>query len=226
MRLAHHTNLDGIRQTGEAGLAGEKVYVDANNNGQLDRGEAWTTTRADGVPKVRGEFEYGSRAVVVASGGIGGNHDLVRQNWPKRLGEHVAHRVAYQWDRAGGEQRILDVELTTAHELSDEEFGRILGRIDDAVQAQMLRRPAHRTAPLALDVHQTDPVRLQPAQDLLRLLGGGGRRQGGPGRDRQRLPEAQQEDHAEEHEEAVGNQQQQAAHAEADGEHRREAHAG
>jgi F-type H+-transporting ATPase subunit delta len=28
------------------------------------------------------------------------------------------------------EQRILDVELTTAHELTDEEFGRILGRIE------------------------------------------------------------------------------------------------
>jgi F-type H+-transporting ATPase subunit delta len=30
------------------------------------------------------------------------------------------------------EQRVLDVELTTAHELSDEEFGRILGRIEQA----------------------------------------------------------------------------------------------
>jgi len=30
------------------------------------------------------------------------------------------------------EQRILDVELTTATELSDEEFGRILGRIEEA----------------------------------------------------------------------------------------------
>ena len=30
------------------------------------------------------------------------------------------------------EDRILDVELTTAHELSDEEFGRILGRIEQA----------------------------------------------------------------------------------------------
>jgi F-type H+-transporting ATPase subunit delta len=30
------------------------------------------------------------------------------------------------------EERILDVELTTAHELSDEEFGRILGRIETA----------------------------------------------------------------------------------------------
>jgi F-type H+-transporting ATPase subunit delta len=30
------------------------------------------------------------------------------------------------------EQRVLDVELTTAKELSDEEFGRILGRIEEA----------------------------------------------------------------------------------------------
>jgi F-type H+-transporting ATPase subunit delta len=30
------------------------------------------------------------------------------------------------------EQRILDVELTTAHELTDEEFGRILARIETA----------------------------------------------------------------------------------------------
>jgi F-type H+-transporting ATPase subunit delta len=30
------------------------------------------------------------------------------------------------------QERILDVELTTAHELSDEEFGRILGRIEQA----------------------------------------------------------------------------------------------
>jgi F-type H+-transporting ATPase subunit delta len=30
------------------------------------------------------------------------------------------------------EQRILDVELTTATELSDDEFGRILGRIESA----------------------------------------------------------------------------------------------
>jgi F-type H+-transporting ATPase subunit delta len=30
------------------------------------------------------------------------------------------------------EERILDVELTTAHELSEAEFGRILGRIEEA----------------------------------------------------------------------------------------------
>jgi predicted oxidoreductase len=33
-----------------------------------------------------GEFELRAPAVVVASGGIGGNHDLVRSAWPARLG--------------------------------------------------------------------------------------------------------------------------------------------
>jgi hypothetical protein len=42
-----------------------------------------------GVPSSRtsvGEFEFRAQAVIVASGGIGGNHDLVRANWPKRMG--------------------------------------------------------------------------------------------------------------------------------------------
>ncbi len=43
------------------------------------RGEASSRTAAGG-------FEIAAQAVVVTSGGIGGNHDLVRQNWPARLG--------------------------------------------------------------------------------------------------------------------------------------------
>src|SRR5512144_3004889 len=33
-----------------------------------------------------GEFELRGQAVIVTSGGIGGNHDLVRKSWPARLG--------------------------------------------------------------------------------------------------------------------------------------------
>ena len=34
-----------------------------------------------------GDFEYAAQAVIVTSGGIGANLDLVRQNWPvDRLG--------------------------------------------------------------------------------------------------------------------------------------------
>ncbi|GAA2647015.1 FAD-binding dehydrogenase [Streptomyces vastus] len=35
---------------------------------------------------VAGAFELRAQAVIVTSGGIGGNHDLVRENWPERLG--------------------------------------------------------------------------------------------------------------------------------------------
>ncbi|WP_089405042.1 FAD-binding dehydrogenase [Geodermatophilus saharensis] len=43
------------------------------------RGEASSRTAV-------GEFEIAAQAVVVTSGGIGGNHELVRRNWPARLG--------------------------------------------------------------------------------------------------------------------------------------------
>ncbi|MEU3739390.1 FAD-binding dehydrogenase [Streptomyces sp. NPDC032198] len=36
--------------------------------------------------EVAGSFEFRAQAVIVTSGGIGGNHDLVRANWPERLG--------------------------------------------------------------------------------------------------------------------------------------------
>jgi len=35
---------------------------------------------------VVGDFEFRASAVIVASGGIGGNFELVRKNWPNRLG--------------------------------------------------------------------------------------------------------------------------------------------
>ena len=47
------------------------------------------TDAARGVASSRniiGDFEFRAQSVIVASGGIGGNHDLVRQNWPKRMG--------------------------------------------------------------------------------------------------------------------------------------------
>ncbi|MEU9981446.1 FAD-binding dehydrogenase [Streptomyces sp. NPDC050856] len=36
--------------------------------------------------EITGAFEYRAQAVIVTSGGIGGNHDLVRAQWPDRLG--------------------------------------------------------------------------------------------------------------------------------------------
>jgi uncharacterized protein len=36
--------------------------------------------------KTLAQFEFRAPAVIVTSGGIGGNHDLVRKNWPERMG--------------------------------------------------------------------------------------------------------------------------------------------
>ncbi len=36
--------------------------------------------------EVVGDFNIGATAVIICSGGIGGNHELVRNNWPSRLG--------------------------------------------------------------------------------------------------------------------------------------------
>lgn len=43
---------------------------------------------------VIGEFEYRAKAVLITSGGIGGNHDLIRKNWPSRLGEAPKHMLS------------------------------------------------------------------------------------------------------------------------------------
>jgi uncharacterized protein len=60
-----------------------------------------------------GQFELHAPAVLVCSGGLGGNFDLIRQNWPARLGrppkrmisgvpEHVDGRMLAITERAGG----------------------------------------------------------------------------------------------------------------------------
>ncbi|GAA1469487.1 FAD-binding dehydrogenase [Microbacterium thalassium] len=43
--------------------------------------------------EVVGAFEIEASATIVSSGGIGGNHDLVRRNWPARLGTPPDHMV-------------------------------------------------------------------------------------------------------------------------------------
>jgi predicted oxidoreductase len=56
---------------------------------------------------VIGEFALRGGAVVVACGGIGGNHALVRHNWPKRLGEPPRFMVQGVPDHVDG--RMLSI---------------------------------------------------------------------------------------------------------------------
>ncbi len=73
-----------IMENGAAkGVAGEILAED-----QKDRGQA---TNRD----IAGAFELHAGSVLVSSGGIGGNFDLVRKVWPKdRLGEPPAEMIA------------------------------------------------------------------------------------------------------------------------------------
>lgn len=56
---------------------------------------------------VVGDFEVTAGAVIVTSGGIGGNHDLVRQNWPSRLGKPPANMLSGVPDHVDG--RMLGI---------------------------------------------------------------------------------------------------------------------
>jgi F-type H+-transporting ATPase subunit delta len=67
---------------------------------------------------------------------LGGADELVR-NFLRLVVEKgraaEVREIAVEFDAlADAAQDILDVELTTAHELSEDEFGRILGRIESA----------------------------------------------------------------------------------------------
>lgn len=91
-----------VKQGGAvAGVHGE--VLEASN---VERGRKSSRT-------VVGDFELHAPVVIVASGGIGANHELVRQNWPPRLGappkrmitgvpDHVDGRMLAITEKAGG----------------------------------------------------------------------------------------------------------------------------
>lgn len=69
------------RVTGLSRSAGavDTVTGEVLEPSSIERGQGSSRT-------VTGSFELKAQAVIVTSGGIGGNHDLVRANWPERLG--------------------------------------------------------------------------------------------------------------------------------------------
>ncbi|WP_371792680.1 FAD-binding dehydrogenase [Streptomyces sp. NBC_01471] len=77
------------RVTGLARSAGavDTVTGEVLEESGAERGTASSRT-------VTGEFSYRAQAVIVTSGGIGGNHDLVRAQWPERLGTPPAHMLS------------------------------------------------------------------------------------------------------------------------------------
>ncbi|SFC30895.1 hypothetical protein SAMN05428997_105280 [Bosea sp. CRIB-10] len=101
LRFRHRVT--GLTRSGGAidGIEGEVL-----EDSPVERGQASSRT-------VTGSFAIKAQAVIVASGGIGGNHELVRRNWPQRLGEppkrmlsgvpaHVDGRMLAVAEAAGG----------------------------------------------------------------------------------------------------------------------------
>jgi predicted oxidoreductase len=74
-RVAFRHRVDSLvtRDGVVVGVAGTALAPDAAERGAASNREAV------------GEFEFRAGAVLVASGGIGGNHDLVRAQWPARM---------------------------------------------------------------------------------------------------------------------------------------------
>ncbi|HSR86061.1 MAG TPA: FAD-binding dehydrogenase [Streptosporangiaceae bacterium] len=76
VRLLFRHRVDELAVTGGTvdGVRGSVLAPSAIERGQPSSRE------------VTGDFEFHAQTVVVTSGGIGGDHDLVRRNWPARLG--------------------------------------------------------------------------------------------------------------------------------------------
>jgi uncharacterized protein len=76
VRFAHRHQVDELIIEGDAATGVRGTVLEPS-------------TEPRGVSSSRksvGQFEFRASAVIVTSGGIGGNHDMVRANWPKRVG--------------------------------------------------------------------------------------------------------------------------------------------
>jgi predicted oxidoreductase len=81
-RFRHRVDALTITNGAVDGVSGSVLEPDSGARG------------ASSSRRVVGDFTLRAQAVIVASGGIGGNHDLVRQNWPRRLGDAPKHMIS------------------------------------------------------------------------------------------------------------------------------------
>ena len=97
VRLLFRHRVDELTRTGGTvdGVRGSILAPSGAARGQ-------STSR-----EVTGEFELHAQAVLVTSGGIGGNHDLVRKHWPARLGRAPEHMLSGVPEHVDG--RMLEI---------------------------------------------------------------------------------------------------------------------
>ena len=83
VELRHRHRVDELvtHDGAVTGVRGTRLVADEAERGRPTSREA------------AGAFDLGAQAVVVTSGGIGADHDLVRANWPARLGTPPEHML-------------------------------------------------------------------------------------------------------------------------------------
>jgi uncharacterized protein len=95
LRFRHKVDELVIEGGAVTGVRGEVLEPSA-----VKRGEKSSRTAT-------GEFELSAQAVFVTSGGIGANHELVRRNWPERLGAAPTSMVQGVPDHVDG--RMIEI---------------------------------------------------------------------------------------------------------------------
>jgi len=95
LRFRHQVDQLTVTDGAITGVVGHVLEPSAVARGQASSREA------------AGELELEAQAVIVTSGGIGANHELVRKNWPKRLGEAPKNMICGVPDHVDG--RMLQI---------------------------------------------------------------------------------------------------------------------
>jgi predicted oxidoreductase len=90
LRFRHQVDALTVTDGAVTGVAGGVLEPSPIARGQASSREAV------------GEFELEAQAVIVTSGGIGANHELVRSNWPARLGEAPKQMICGVPDHVDG----------------------------------------------------------------------------------------------------------------------------
>jgi predicted oxidoreductase len=80
------------------------VRGDVLERSDIQRGQASSRV-------IVGDFALRAQAVIVTAGGIGANHELVRQNWPARLGTPPTHMISGVPEHVDG--RMLGITAAT-----------------------------------------------------------------------------------------------------------------
>src|SRR5829696_9008300 len=98
LRFRHRVDELSVSGGAVSGVAGRMLEPSGARRGQA-------SSRAEA-----GDFALEAPVVLVTSGGIGANHDLVRRNWPERLGTPPRHMLSGVPDHVDG--RMIEITQT------------------------------------------------------------------------------------------------------------------